>query len=93
MIEFAEAVLGDDGARLDGAREAIRETLGADAVVDCAGVAGLFNGIDRIADATDAPLEADKAEMSAALRAEIGIDAFAKTKEALDAETGRSAAE
>lgn len=85
MIEFAEAFLGDDDARLQAARKAIHDTLGADAVVDSAGVAGLFNAIDRIADSTGAPLEADKAEMTAGLREEIGIDAFAAQKEALDA--------
>lgn len=93
MIEFAEAVLGDDDARLDAARTAILEAIGADAVVDSAGVAGLFNAIDRIADSTGAPLEADKAEMTEALRAEIGIDAFAAQKEALDSTAAKTAAE
>jgi hypothetical protein len=92
MIEFAEAILGDDDDRLQVARRAINDTLGADAVVDSAGVAGLFNAIDRIADSTGAPLEADKAEMTAALREEIGIDAFAARKEALDA-AAKTAAE
>ena len=92
MIEFAEAILGDDDDRLQVARRAINDTLGADAVVDSAGVAGLFNAIDRIADSTGAPLEADKAEMTAALREEIGIDAFAAQKEALDA-AAKTAAE
>lgn len=91
MIEFAEAVLGDDAGRLDAARKAILDTIGADAVVDSAGVAGLFNAIDRIADSTGAPLEADKAEMTEALRAEIGIDAFAAQKAALDSGTAETA--
>ena len=86
-------MLGDDLERLTAARMAIRDTLGADAVVDSAGVAGLFNGIDRIADATGAPLEADKAEATAELRAEIGIDAFAATKRALEDEASNPRAE
>ena len=93
MIEFAEAVLSDDTARLQAARQAIHDRLGADEVVDSAGVAALFNAIDRIADSTGAPLEADKAEMTAELRAEIGIDAFAAQKEALDLDAGETAAE
>lgn len=93
MIEFAEAVLGDDDARLEAARQAILDRLGADAVVDSAGVAALFNAIDRIADSTGAPLEADKAEMTADLRKEIGIDAFAAQKEALDSNSAKTAAE
>lgn len=91
MIEFAEAVLGDDNVRLEAARKAILDQMGADAVVDSAGVAALFNAIDRIADSTGAPLEADKAEMTAGLRAEIGIDAFAAQKEALDARSKTAA--
>ena len=93
MIEFAEAVLGDDDIRLKAARQAIENALGADAVVDSAGVAGLFNAIDRIADSTGAPLEEDKAEMTAGLRAAIGIDAFAAQKEALDSDASKTAAE
>ncbi len=97
MIEFAEAVLGTDDARLVAARAAILDTMGPEAVVDSAAVAGLFNAIDRIADSTGAPLEADKAEMTAGLREAIGIDAFAAQKDALDSETaktaGKSAAE
>jgi len=92
MIEYAEAVLDDDNTRLQAAREAIHNALGPDAVVDSAGVAGLFNAIDRVADATGAPLEEDKAEMSAVLRAEIGIDAFAANKQALEDDgTGKAA--
>lgn len=93
MIEFAEAVLGSDATRLDAARKAILDAMGPEAVVDSAGVAGLFNAIDRIADATGAPLEADKAEMTAELRRQIGIDAFAAQKEALDSEAAKTAAE
>ena len=93
MIEFAEAVLGDDAARLDAARKAILDGIGSNAVVDSAGVAALFNAIDRIADSTGAPLEADKAEMTEGLRAEIGIDAFAAQKEALDSDAAKTAVE
>lgn len=81
LIEFGEAVLGDDDGRLAKARAAIAETLGEAALVDSAGVAGLFNAIDRVADATGAPLEDWKAEDTAALREEIGINEFARAKE------------
>ena len=84
MIEFAEAILSDDKGRLDAAREAILTSMGSDAVVDSAGVAGLFNAIDRIADATGAPLEKDKEEMTAEMREAIGINEFAATKKALE---------
>ena len=76
MIEFAEAMLGGDEARLARARAAIVTAMGAAALVDAAGVAGLFNAIDRVADATGAPLEDAKAADTAGLRGAIGIDAF-----------------
>ena len=53
----------------------------------------LRSAIDRIADSTGAPLEADKAEMTAELRSAIGIDAFAAQKEALDQDANKTAAE
>ena len=93
MIEFAEAILSDDKGRLDAAREAILTSMGSDAVVDSAGVAGLFNAIDRIADATGAPLEKDKEEMTAEMREAIGINEFAATKKALDEDKIPSAAQ
>ena len=83
LIEFAEAVLCDDVERLAAARRAIAETLGAEALVDSAGVAGLFNAIDRVADSTGAPLEDWKAEQTTEIRAEIGIDSFEATRQAL----------
>src|SRR5260370_1300574 len=51
--------------------------MGAAALVDAAGIAGLFNAIDRVADATGAPLEEAKAADTASLRDAIGIDEFA----------------
>ena len=93
MIEFAEAILSDDKGRLDAAREAILTSMGSDAVVDSAGVAGLFNAIDRIAAATGAPLEKDKEEMTAEMREAIGINEFAATKKALEEDKIPSAAQ
>ena len=93
MIEFAEAILSDDKGRLDAAREAILTSMGSDAVVDSAGVAGLFNAIDRIADATGAPLEKDKEEMTAEMREAIGINEFAAKKKALEEDKIPSAAQ
>jgi hypothetical protein len=76
LIEFAEAIIGSDEARLIRGRSAIVATMGAAALVDAAGVAGLFNAIDRVADATGAPLEEAKAADTASLRNTIGIDEF-----------------
>ena len=77
LVEFAEAILDDGDARLNAARQAVLDAMGADALGDAAGVAATFNAIDRIADATGFPLEDDMAEDTADLREDLGIDAFA----------------
>jgi hypothetical protein len=76
LIDFAEAILAGDEARLARARAAIVAAMGAAAIVDEAGIAGLFNAIDRVADATGTPLEDAKAADTASLRDAIGIDEF-----------------
>ena len=78
LVEFAEAVLSDDSERLAGARRSIAETLGAAALVDAAAVVANFNAIDRIADATGIPIDAERVELTSDLRKELGIDAFAE---------------
>ena len=93
LIELADAMLDTDDERLAAARRSISDAMGSAALVDCVAVAALFNGIDRIADATGAPLEKIKADSTVDLRSEIGIDAFGAQKEALDAAEIGSAAE
>ena len=76
LVEFAEAVLGEEEAALTRARAALSEAIGPAGLVDAAGVVGLFNAIDRVADATGIPLEAEKAAASADFRAALGVDRF-----------------
>ena len=76
LIEFAEAVIGTDDQRLARARENLVETLGPAAFVDAAGVVANYNAMDRIADSTGTPLEEDRVEPSADMRAQLGIDRF-----------------
>jgi hypothetical protein len=52
--------------------------LGGDALVDAAAVAGLFDAIDRVADATGIPLEPEKQEATTDLRARLGIGKYAE---------------
>ena len=84
LMRFAEATLGDDNLALVEARRSLLTALGPAALVDAAAVAGLFNAIDRVADATGTPLEDWKAEASSDIRAAIGIDDFTSRKEAID---------
>jgi hypothetical protein len=76
LVEFAEAVLGEDEAALTRARAALSEAIGPAGLADAAGVVGLFDAIDRVADATGIPLEAEKAAASADFRATLGVDRF-----------------
>jgi len=76
LVEFAEAVLGEDDAALSRARAELMSALDTAGLVDAAGVVGLFNAIDRVADATGIPLEAEKAEASADFRVALGLDSF-----------------
>ena len=78
LFAFADALLGNDLAKLDDARAALRATVGDEGLVDAAGVAATFNAIDRIADATGIPLEEAKAEVSADFREALSIDSYAE---------------
>ena len=77
LVAFAEAVLGDDDVALTRTRGALHAALGPAGLVDAAGVIGLFNAIDRVADATGLPLEPEKAAASADFRTALDLDRFA----------------
>jgi alcohol dehydrogenase class IV len=77
LVRFAGAVLSEDENVLRRARDALAAALGSPGLVDAAGVVGLFNAIDRVADATGIPLEPEKAAASADFRAALDLDRFA----------------
>ena len=81
LVAFAEAVLGSDDDRLARARARLTAALGAEALVDAAAVVANFNAIDRIADATGIPIDPERVEPTAELRAELGIDAFTEGRQ------------
>ena len=76
LVAFAEAALGDDDAALAAARDQVHALLGPDGLVDAAAVVGLFNAIDRVADATGIPLEPEKAEATSDFRSALSLDQF-----------------
>jgi hypothetical protein len=80
LVAFAEAVLGNDNARLSAIRSEIRAKLGDAALVDAAAIAATFNAIDRVADSTGIPIEDAKAAATADFRAALGINAFAENR-------------
>ncbi len=76
LIAFSEAVIEGDDAALRAARGAVMDALGGAALVDAAAVAAIFDAIDRVADATAIPLEAQKLEEMAAFMSEFAIEGF-----------------
>src|SRR5262249_39184849 len=84
LMTFAELTLGDGNRALDEARRSLLKVLGPAALVDAAAVAGLFNAIDRVADATGTPLEAWKGAAKRDFRAALAIDDFLTRQEAFD---------
>jgi len=80
LVDYADAVLGDDNAALARTQGEIRARIGDAALVDAAAIVATFNAIDRVADATGIPIEDGKADSSADLRQSLGIDAFAERK-------------
>lgn len=73
---FAEAICEMDAAKIGPARAVVIKTLGQAAMLDAAAAVGAFNIFPRVADATGIPLEEMKVEPTAALREELGLEAF-----------------
>jgi hypothetical protein len=76
LVNFAEAVAGDDARRLKDARVEVMQTLGPDGLVDACGIPATFNAIDRIADSIGIPIDEIRLETTADFRRDLGIDAF-----------------
>ena len=78
LTAFAEAVLGNDEARLTDARQLVRDDLGDAALIDSAAVIANYCALDRVADATGIPLEPAKEKNTVELRTALGIDDLAR---------------
>ncbi len=75
LTAYADAFF-EDWNRFAAARDRLHEEIGAEALVDAAGVLAIFNAVVRIADATGIPLEEQKARMSDDFRGALGIDDY-----------------
>lgn len=80
LIAFADAAIKRDTGKLPAARDAVRDALGADALVVAAGVIGNFERMNRIADAAGIELDAPVRTLSSGIRDEIGINGFVSAK-------------
>lgn len=83
LIRFAEAVLGDDEAGLDTVRREMLEELGAQALVDAAGIVATFMQMVRIADATGIAVVGPMLDKSCDFREELGLNRFGSARNTL----------
>jgi hypothetical protein len=77
LVAFTDAVMRGEPPALARERAALRAVLGDAAFVDACAVIGMFNVVDRIADATGIPLDEPLQLMSGDVRAELGLARFA----------------
>ena len=80
LIELAEALARWNWADLAILHQRGRDLIGPQATRDAILVGAGFNGITRVADAIGIRLDTRTANASAALRATVGIDAFARAE-------------
>lgn len=71
---FVEAICAHDATASAKARNALVTAAGLRAMIDAAAVIAAFNAYPRMADATGIPLEEGKAQVTAELRAELGLE-------------------
>jgi hypothetical protein len=75
LLAFTDAVMARDASAIEKTRDAVKEKLGDDGVVDAAAVMTMFNVVDRIADATGIPIDDSfTRDMRYAIGSELGMD-------------------
>lgn len=83
LLEFSNAVMGDDDERLTHARQSILGAFGEAGLHEAVATAANFNQMDRIADSTGIPLDPGARETMTELGREIGTVHFASAKNTL----------
>ncbi len=73
LLAFADAVLASDDQAVTRARDALYDSMGGRALVDAAATVASYNATVKVADATGIPLDAETAEETAELRADLGL--------------------
>ena len=76
LMQFAEAVAGRDPERIAATRQALHDAAGNDVVVDAAAVAGNFQRMVRIADATGIPVDAHMEALSGSIQEDLDLRRF-----------------
>lgn len=92
LLEFAEAIISTDRARLDAARRSLAERLSPATVTGASAIAGNFSKNDRIANALGIPADLKNTESAREIRAKLGLDEFKSARNTLRhfASTGSS---
>ncbi len=73
LAVYADAFF-EDGNGFAAARDRLQLEVGEEASVDAAAILAIFNAVVRIADSTGIPLEEVKAQDSADLRDDLGLN-------------------
>ncbi len=82
LVEFVDAVVAGDQARVTKAREVLRKALGEDGLVDAAATVGAFHGFVRIADATGIPYTtAAQGRDAPEIRSRAGVNDFYRVRQ------------
>ena len=76
LLDFVDAVLGEDASARETARAAVLDRVGSTGLVDAGGVIANFEMMNRIADATGMPVGKGTLKRTAEWRELIGIDGF-----------------
>ena len=77
---FAEAFVSRDKGELEQARNALINEIGAEKMVDAAGVAANFQRMVRIADGTGIPVDAPMNIMAQDIQNELGLKRFSSAQ-------------
>jgi hypothetical protein len=75
ITAFGEAITRGD-EHMDAARDALREAMGEEALMEAAGIVGIFNGLVRTADFSGIPLDDDTLHGSQDFRESLGLNGF-----------------
>jgi hypothetical protein len=80
LNNFVDAFMSHDDARLNPARQALVDTMGAAGMVEAAAVAGNFQRMVRIADCIGIPVDESRMEITAGIREELKLNEFQSAK-------------
>ena len=76
LLEFSEALIGNDSKRLNNARLDLEKQLGPDAIPAASAIAANFSKNDRIANGCGIPVDDIMLKATTDIREELNLDSF-----------------